>query len=704
MNNLHGRVMVVLLAASGLAVSVSAQSLQPSAQPATANQIRYGAPPAWLTPLSDAAPSATLTLTPGDSLPTRIFYSDQQVRLSSNGTEYYTAYRVKLLRPEALAAGNVAVTWNPDAGEATVHRLLIHRGEQAIDVLKMVKFNVLQRETALEYAILDGQLTASLQVPGLQLGDELEFAVTIRRKDPTLGDRAFGFAMLPTASMPGVFRVRLVWPDEHKLMVKTTPDLGVQAITAEHGQKQLEYLIRDPKSAVPTEGAPSRFNIRRLVEYSDFATWNDVAQTVRPLFDEASNLPTGSPLHAEAARIAASAKGQKARAEAALAFAQDQIRYVYVGLNGGNYRPAAADETWSRRFGDCKAKTALLLALLRQLGISAEPVLVNVGGADGLDQRLPTPAMFDHVVVRTHIGGKSYWLDGTRLGEHQLDALLPPTFRWALPLTAQKAGLEPVPAESPRVPAVVRVLDIDAHEGVDKPAKVKAQEILRGPEAIEFGMRLQALSPDDSRRVVESYWRNVADWIVPDKASWHRIGQQGALILEVMGEGKLDWEGDESEGHQLDIFNAGFNPPSQLHRPRDQDQQAPWSTDYPTFRCFVTTIHLPRPGEDKMWRYSAAPVNLVLGGTAYWRTATLGNDTIRTIMSRRVLKPEITAAEALEVNRGIKTFDNNISRLFETSQGTGLVDENLKPVQAGDPSAEVIDWTSASTPCAAPGI
>jgi hypothetical protein len=262
--------------------------------------------------------------------------------------------------------------------------------------------------------------------------------------------------------------------------------------------------------------------------------------------------------------------------------------------------------------------------------------------------------------------------------------------------------LEAVPADPPRVPALVRVLDIDAREGVDKPARVKAQDILRGPSAIEFGMQLQALSTDDSRRIVESYWREVADWIVPDKASWRRTEPQDTLILEVAGEGKLDWEGSESEGRQLDIFNAGFNPPSQLRRPRDQDQQAPWLTDYPAFRCFVTTIRLPPPDEDKMWRYSAKPVNVMLGGTAYWRTATLGNDTIRTIMSRRVLKPEISAAEAADVNAGIKSFDNKISRLFEASQGTGLVDENLKPVQAKDPSTEAIDWTSPTAPCTAP--
>lgn len=55
----------------------------------------------------------------------------------------------------------------------------------------------------------------------------------------------------------------------------------------------------------------------------------------------------------------------------ALDLVQQQVRYVYVGLGGGTYLPASADETWNRRYGDCKGKTALLLALLGELGIAA---------------------------------------------------------------------------------------------------------------------------------------------------------------------------------------------------------------------------------------------------------------------------------------------------------------------------------------------
>src|SRR3546814_5700852 len=95
------------------------------------------------------------------------------------------------------------------------------------------------------------------------------------------------------------------------------------------------------------------------------------------------------------------------RASAALKLVQRDVRYIYVGLGNGNLTPATAEETWQRRYGDCKGKTALLLALLARLGIEAEAVLANnSGGDDGLDERLPNPGMFDHVLVRARIDGK----------------------------------------------------------------------------------------------------------------------------------------------------------------------------------------------------------------------------------------------------------------------------------------------------------
>src|SRR5262249_7908361 len=152
-----------LLRSLSLAASLAALlGVGAQAQAAGANsEIRYGAPPAWVLP----PPAPTDASSPADA-PARFIFSDTQLHVLPTGTETYSAYRLRILKPEALQAGNVAVTWNPEDGDATVHRVQIIRDGQVIDVLKTARFQVIQRENGLEQATITGNLTAMLQVPG----------------------------------------------------------------------------------------------------------------------------------------------------------------------------------------------------------------------------------------------------------------------------------------------------------------------------------------------------------------------------------------------------------------------------------------------------------------------------------------------------------------------------------------------------------
>jgi hypothetical protein len=664
---------------------------------AASRDVQYGPPPAWAAP----PPAPTEAVSP-EGAPARMVYFDFQTRLGKDDDELYSAYRLKILSPQGLAAGAISATWSPSADDIIVHGLKIIRGDQVIDVLATTRFEVIQRENSLESAVLDGQLTATLQAPGLQVGDELEFAATVRHRDPTLGDRSQGFAQLPVVGAPGAYRLRLLWPEGKTVRWRASPDLGQVTPSERGGQSELTVELRDPKSAVLADGAPMRVNVRRLVEYSGFAGWSEVSSLLWPLFDKAATLARDSPVRLEIARIASSTDSPAERAEAALRLVQDRIRYVYVGLDGGNYRPAGADETWTRRFGDCKAKTVLLLALLRALGVPGEAVLVNAAGGDGLDQRLPSVGVFNHVLVRAKIGSETYWLDGTRLGDRHLATLPPPAFRWALPLRARDASLEAVSPTAPAAPQFVGVLTIDARAGFAAPAKVEAEDVLRGEGAPQLRTQLSSLSPEDAERAEKAFWRNQMNWVEPAATAWRYDEVQNTVVLTMSGEGKPQWEGDDRDGRNLDIEGAGFSPPAPLRRPKEQDQTAPWVTEFPSYKCWVTTIDLPAETARWRWDYVSAPMDETLGGVAYWRRASLRGGVMRTIMSRRAFLPEITAAQAADLNDRLASFDNKISRVFQVA----AFRRRPRPEAAATTGVgeAPIDWSSPAAPCAAPSV
>jgi transglutaminase-like putative cysteine protease len=660
---------------------------------AGSNEVQYAKAPDWVA----AQPSPT-TMVPPPGAQVRVAYQDFQIHAGPDGDEIFSAWRMRILKPEALAVGNISLAWNPDAGDATVHYLRILRDGKPIDVLASTKFQVLRREADLENAVLNGNLTAVLQVPGLQVGDDLEFAATVRHKDLTLGDHSFGAGQLPIIGLSGAFRVRLLWPDSRRLTWRTASDVPVLQETRRGGQKELIYELRDPEAVILAAGAPLRMNLRRFVEYSDFGSWREVSGRIWPLYEKSSALPKASPIREEISRIATSTTDSVRRTEAALQLVQDRIRYVYVGMDGGNLRPATIDETWTRRFGDCKAKTALLVAMLTELGIQAEPVLVNSQGGDGANERLPSPAMFDHVVVRARIGAAVHWLDGTRSGDKSLGALWQPIYRWVLPLRAGGADLEAVPSTVPRVPDSITVLEIDAHGGFEARVPIKADAILRGDEALSARTALSGMTRGDAERAIRTFWDQRDSDIESETASW-RFDEQGAVVrLSVVGTIKLDWDGDAERGYSLGIFGAGFTPPAEYRRPKEQDQTAPWVTEYPAYRCWATAIRLPPSSARWKWDYRANPVNRTLGGSTYWRVSDLRDGVVRTVMSRRYDVPEISSAEAQEVNRLLPTFDNNISRVYQIAvDKTPAVHAPL----VDPPFGEATDWMSPVTPCGA---
>lgn len=656
---------------------------------AQAEGLRYKAPASWVLDPPTSADSSMST----DAL-VRFTYLDNQVRISPEGVDQeYTAYRIKIMKPEGLAAGNLTLTWQPESGGMTVHYVRLIRNRQTTDVLASTKFIVVQREAQLEQSILTGLRTATLQVPGLQVGDELAVAVTIDKRDVGFDGRVANLMQLPLAGTPGAYRFRLSWPSARPLEWRISRDMPPIDATTAGGLTTLDVTLRDPPGPMPTEGAPARYNVRRLIEYSDFGAWPDVSRQLAPMFERAASLRAGSPIKAEAATIAARTKDPAERAEAALQLVEDRIRYVFIALNGGGYIPATADETWERRFGDCKAKAALLVALLRELGIEAQPALVNSHGGDGLDERLPGPRVFDHVITRAVLSGKVVWLDATRVGDRHLDNL-PSPYRWALPLNASGAALEKIPPHDGGFPDLIEIVDVDATAGIDHDAHARLRNILRGDEAFAIRTQLASLTAEDADRALKTYWRGQADWVTPDKVSWSYDERRHAVSLELVGDGNPGWKDYAEKGHSLTITHAGFYAPDPLRRPKNQDQAAPWLVDFPHFRCSATTIHLPKAGGKFGWSLYAEPMNEWLGGFIYWRNSGLSGNIVRTVMSTHTYEPEATPAEAEIVNSAIPNFNNNMSSISEE-----LPANIIKTVSSTLPFDDSVDWLNAPTPC-----
>lgn len=615
---------------------------------------------------------------------------DTQVHLDARGQLLYNGYRVKILHPNALQLGNLSLVWNPAAGSPMVHAIRIHRAGAQIDVLKQASFEVLRREDQLEAARLDGNLTAVLRIPDLRVGDELEFAATLRASDPTLGSDDAGLLLLGPEPAPGRYHLRLSWDQKIAPQVRMSGDM--KPAVREDGAA-IDYRIDNPVALAPPKDAPPRHRWQRVIEYSNFSDWPAMSRRFLPLYARTSVLAAKSPLRQEVARIAAAHATPMERAAAALKMVQQDVRYIYVGLNGGNLTPAMADETWERRYGDCKAKTALLLALLRELGIEAEPVLVNSSGADdGFDQRLPSPRLFDHVLVRARIDGQSYWLDGTlpAVATPAIKPVMP--YQWVLPLTASGSALEEVAWAPATRPDEITLFEIDARAGFDTPAKITMTTIKRGIAGLQQEVQFSAVTPQQ----LLTTFRQTAigdTWQTIDAVRWRYDVKAQASILTIAGTGTVDWDDDGDGIKSLALPGGGFSPPEKRIRPAEQDQSLPFYTA-PNYDCRVTTVRLPAGTRAEQWSHKD-DIDNRLFGSAYYRAFDLRDGSLRMIRGLRVEQKEVDVARAQRDNARIPAFDNSMAWITYSPARRTPPRQALVPV----PATFDIDWTADTVPC-----
>jgi hypothetical protein len=617
---------------------------------------------------------------------------DSWVHLDGNGESHYLGYRTRILHENALQLGNLAIGWNPSAGAPTVHTVRVHRDGQTIDVLEGASFEILRREDQLEAAKLDGILTAVLRIPDLRVGDELEVALTTRVKDPTLGSNDSGLLVLMPEPPPGRFHLGLSWVEGQQPQLKMAPDM---AASVQRRGRAVQFRFDNPPLLAAPKDAPARYGWQRVVEYSDFPDWAAVSRHFAPLYAKAARLEDDSPLKAEARRIAAAHATPLARASAALKLVQQQLRYIYVGLNNGNLTPATADESWQRRYGDCKGKTALLLALLAELGIKAEPVLVNSsGGDDGLNERLPGPTLFDHVLVRAHIDGSVYWMDGTLppVATPGIEPVMP--YRWTLPITAQGSALESHEWRPFDKPQEITLHEIDARAGFDQPAKITRTTITRGIAGLAQHVHFSSISPAQLLRSMQQ--NAVGDtWQTIEDVKWRYDEKAKAGVLTISGTGMVDWDDDGDGARSLALPGGGFSPPDRRVRPADQDQNLPYYNE-PSFDCHVTTVRLPEATQPAQWSYNSI-FDVRMFGSNYYRNFERRDATIRMVRGDRVEQREINPAIVRRDNARISSFDNSMAwARYRPAAPASPGPDNQKV-----PATYEIDWTADKVPCLA---
>jgi tetratricopeptide (TPR) repeat protein len=155
--------------------------------------------------------------------------------------------------------------------------------------------------------------------------------------------------------------------------------------------------------------APGTVAREPVIRFSTGSSWKAVATAYAEIVD--AQIAT-SDIEADVREIVGKATDRDEILDLLLAYLRKNVRYTGIEFGDQSLIPSTPAETLERRFGDCKDKSTLLVAMLRSLGFKANVALLRTGTSNDVDPALPGVGRFNHAIV--HLPGTpEVWIDPT---------------------------------------------------------------------------------------------------------------------------------------------------------------------------------------------------------------------------------------------------------------------------------------------------
>lgn len=550
-----------------------------------------GPAPAWIKPI----PLDENASVPVEQIRGGVYYllADRQTRVSGTDRQLFNRFAVKAVNDKGLEhAANIDIDFDPAYQRLQLHTLAVHRQGRVISQLATAPIRTLQREKELEALVLDGRLTVSVLLQDVRVGDVVEYAYTLQGSRPEMRGHHFGAFDMQWRGPVHALYTRLLWPAERPIQFKNSHVDQPATESLQGDLRQFEWTAREVPGLHVSDDAPVWYDPYPFVQWSSFRDWGEVSRWAVPLY-AVPKLPAGE-LSAEVDRIRQTYTDPGDQVVAVLQFVQKNIRYMSVAMGAGSYIPSPPGVVMARRFGDCKDKTLLTLTMLKALGIEARAGLVNTRIREGLMQRIPSAAAFDHVLVRAEVNGQSYWIDPTRYPQTgPIHAISQPHFGHALIIDPATQDLEPMPhSDATQTKRKIRT-EFDATQGVGKTATLTITTELTGLSAEQLRNDLSG----SNREVLQRDYLNFYGAHYPGIVSTEPMSVDDNMqtnVLTVVERYQIAdfWTQGDKPG-MLEARIRAADMRSVLQAPRERVRNAPLAIAHPTLVENTTVVRLP---------------------------------------------------------------------------------------------------------------
>jgi len=256
------------------------------------------------------------------------------------------------------------------------------------------------------------QALSSVFIPGVHAGCLIEIAYTTHRLLDA-GDPDYSETLPVQQDVPVLLtQLQLQIPTASHLHFKLRNLDAKPAETKVNGMDTLTWKLPNLPAFESLPFDPPVHDLLTTLDLSSLDSWNQFATWYRRL--AAGSDQQADTVKAMAQQLASTAKGRTDKIRKAFDFVSS-LRYIAIefGING--IRPRTPGTVLANRYGDCKDKANLLVALLKDMDIDAHFTLLNRGSST--DTSFPS-WQFNHAIAyvpKDPANGQpeDLWLDTT---------------------------------------------------------------------------------------------------------------------------------------------------------------------------------------------------------------------------------------------------------------------------------------------------
>jgi len=327
-------------------------------------------------------------------------------------------------------------------------------------------------------------------LPGIAVGSIIETLITVTSK-----------SAFPAAGQGGSYTFGDEVPVERARLIIDAP-LSLTPHIANHSTLQPRSVEADGRRQTIFESGHTDAvenvelflppDVRPLpyVGFSTGASWQEIARQYGAIVDR--QIAAGDV--SGVAALTGGATDAPAIAARLLAYVQRNVHYAGVEVGDGSIVPRTPKSVLTNKFGDCKDKATLLVALLRAAGLQANVALLSAGFDADAAEELPAVSDFNHAIVV--VGGATpIWIDPTdefaRAGELPFED----RGRLALIADAKTTGL----TKTPDLPSSANRSIEERRFTLPEEGNATVTEVTRGEGGIDARIRRgmsEAKQPD----------------------------------------------------------------------------------------------------------------------------------------------------------------------------------------------------------------